>query len=177
MSSGGLRVEDRVAGAGNWSPWKAWIVFILEEGELRDIVENPVVPPTDVVLLAKFRKRNIKAKRTILDAVKDHIIPHVSGKEFAFQMWQSLCSLYQIPNQNRKMVLQEKLRGVEMMIVDSVTSYLMRFSQIRDELAVVGEIVDPSELVRTALNGFSKPWESFVQGIVAREHMPSWERL
>jgi hypothetical protein len=27
------------------------------------------------------------------------------------------------------------------------------------------------------INGFSKPWESFVRGIVAREHMPSWERL
>jgi hypothetical protein len=136
-----------------------------------------VVPPTDAVLMAEFRKRNIRAKRTILDAVKDHVIPHVSGKDFTFQMWQSLCGLYQSPNQNRKMVLQEKLRGTKMTKTDSVTSFLTRFSQIRDELAAVGEIVDPSELVRTTLNGFSKPWESFVRGIVAREHMPSWERL
>jgi hypothetical protein len=42
----------------------------------------------------EFKKRNIKAKRTILNAVKDHIISHVSGKDFAFQTWQSLCSLY-----------------------------------------------------------------------------------
>jgi hypothetical protein len=42
---------------------------------------------------------------------------------------------------------------------------------------VVGEIVDPTVLVRTTLNGFSKPWENFVRGIVARETMPSWERL
>ena len=85
MSVGGLRVEDRLARAENWSPWKARIVLILED-ELWDIVESHVVPPTDAVLLAEFRKRNIKAKRTILDAVKDHIIPHVSGKDFAFQM-------------------------------------------------------------------------------------------
>jgi hypothetical protein len=177
MLGGGLRVEDRLAGAGNWSPWKAKIVLILEEGELWDIVENPVVLPTDAVLLVEFRKRNIKAKRTILDAVKDDIIPHVSGKDFAFQMWQSLYSLYQSPNQNWRMVLQEKLRGTKMMKTDSVTSYLTRFSQIRHEFASVGEVVDRSKLVRTALNGFSKPWESFVRGIVAREHMPSWERL
>jgi hypothetical protein len=44
-------------------------------------------------------------------------------------------------------------------------------------LATVGEIVDPMVLVRTTLNGFSKPWETFVRGIVAREAMPSWERL
>jgi hypothetical protein len=169
----GLRMEDRLTGVCNWSSWKARIVLILEEIELWDIV----IPPIDVVLLAEFRKRNIKAKRTILDAVKDHIIPHVSGKDFTFQMWQSLCGLYQSPNQNRKMVLQEKLRGTKMSKTDSVTSFLTIFSQIRDELAAIGEIVHPSELVRTTINGFSKPWESFVRGIMAREHMPKWERL
>jgi hypothetical protein len=75
------------------------------------------------------------------------------------------------------MLLQEKLRGTKMTKIDLVASFLTRFSQIRDELAAVGEIMDPSELVRTTLNGFSKPWERFVRGIVAREYMPSWERL
>ena len=32
-------------------------------------------------------------------------------------------------------------------------------------------------MIRVALNGFSKSWESFICGIVARENMPSWERL
>jgi hypothetical protein len=41
----------------------------------------------------------------------------------------------------------------------------------------MGEIVDPFELVRTALNVFSIRWDNFVRGIVAMEHMPSWERL
>jgi hypothetical protein len=83
----GLRVEDRIAGASNWSSWKAMIVLIVEERELWDIVENLVVPPIDAVLMVEFHKRNIGAKRTILDAVKDHVIPHVSGKDFTFQMW------------------------------------------------------------------------------------------
>jgi hypothetical protein len=58
--------------------------LILEELELWDIVENPIVPPTDAGLMVEFRMRNIRAKRTILDAVKDHIIPHVFGKDFTF---------------------------------------------------------------------------------------------
>jgi hypothetical protein len=87
MLVAGLRVEDRLVGAGNWSLWKARIVLILEELKLWDIVENLVVPPIDAVFLAEFWKRNIKSKRTILDAVKDHIIAHVSGKDFAFQLW------------------------------------------------------------------------------------------
>jgi hypothetical protein len=42
---------------------------------------------------------------------------------------------------------------------------------------MVGDIVDPNFLVRTTLNKFSKPWGSFVRGIVSREVMPTWERL
>ena len=45
---------------------------------------------------------------------------------------------------------------------ESVTSYLLRFTQNCDELAAIGEIVDPMVLLRTALNGFTKPWENFV---------------
>jgi hypothetical protein len=32
-------------------------------------------------------------------------------------------------------------------------------------------------MVRTTLNNFTKPWGPFVRGIVAREVMPTWERL
>jgi hypothetical protein len=42
------------------------------------------------------------------------------------------------------MVLQEKLRATKMTKTDTVTSFLTRFSQILDELAAVGKIVDPS---------------------------------
>jgi hypothetical protein len=129
------------------------------------------------LLDADFRKKNTKAKRTICDAVRDHVIPHLTGKDYAFEMWASLCKLYQSPNQNRKMVLQEKLRSIQMLNSESVTSYLGRFTQIRDELAVVREIVDPDFLVRTTLNNFSKPWGSFVRGIVARGHAQLGETL
>ena len=94
MASVGLRVEDRLDGGGNWTPWRARIVLLLEEYELWEIVETAVVVPTDPVLLATFRKKNVKAKRVILDSVKDHIIPHVAGRDYAFQMWESLSNLY-----------------------------------------------------------------------------------
>ena len=31
--------------------------------------------------------------------------------------------------------------------------------------------------MRTTLNGVSKPWAVFVEAIVARESLPSWDRL
>ena len=87
-----MHVEDRLAGASNWSPWKARIVFVLEDLELWDIVESVffVSPATSPILLAEFRKRNNKEKGMICDALRDHNIPHLTGKACAFEMWASL---------------------------------------------------------------------------------------
>jgi hypothetical protein len=73
----GLRFEDRLEGASNFSPWKETIALPLEENELWDIVEKTQTIPTDAMLLAAYNKKNVKAKIIVLDAVKDPIIPHV----------------------------------------------------------------------------------------------------
>jgi hypothetical protein len=109
--------------------------------------------------------------------VKDHLIPHLSGKTTARDMWEALKSLFQSKNENRKMVLREKLRDTKMTGSDTVTTYLTRIRQVRDELAAIGETVDDSELVRTTLKGFTKEWTPFIKGIVAREKLPDWSRL
>jgi hypothetical protein len=99
MSVSQMRTEDRLDGASNWSPWKTRITSVLEDLELCDIVQAPpvMIPPAPApspLLDADFRKNNIKAKRTICDAVRKHIIPHLTGKDYAFEMWTSLCKLY-----------------------------------------------------------------------------------
>jgi hypothetical protein len=100
MSMSQMQAEDRLDRASNWSPWKTKITFTLEDLELWDIVHAPVVlpPVTSPVLVAEFRKRNNKAKRTICDGVRDHVILHLTVKDYAFEMWESLCRLYQSPN-------------------------------------------------------------------------------
>jgi hypothetical protein len=64
-------------------------------------------PATDHVLLAEFRKRKNKSKRMICDALWDHIISHLTGKAWEFEMWASLCKLYERSNENQKMVLYD----------------------------------------------------------------------
>jgi hypothetical protein len=94
----GLRVEDRLDGASNFGSWKERMIFLLQENELLDIVENttthPDVVPTDATLLATYTKKSIKAKRFILDSIKDHWNPHLMGKTHAYEMWESLIKLY-----------------------------------------------------------------------------------
>ena len=53
------------------------------------------------------------------------------------------------------MVLQERLRSTRM-AKGGVVPYLTRLTQIRDKLGAVGSKIEDIELVRIALNGFSK---------------------
>ena len=75
------------------------------------------------------------------------------------------------------MVLRDKMKAIRMKGPKSVVTYLSRFTDVRDELAAIGETVAETELVRTMLHGFPKSWEVFIEGIVASEHLPDWNRL
>ena len=81
-------------------------MLILEKNELWDEVvhnttSNPIVVPasTDAQTLAVFNKKEIKARWIILDAVKDHVIPHISGKHYEFKMCEALTILYESSNE------------------------------------------------------------------------------
>ena len=149
------------------------------EEVVRNTTTNPIAIPhsTDATLLAAFNKKDIKAMRIILDVVKDHAIPHISAKDHAHEMWSALTGLFESTNENKKMVLREKLKNIKMVKGEVCMAYLTRISQVRDELATVGVVVTGPKLVRTALNGVTAPWAVFVQGLVARENLPDWDRV
>ena len=144
---------------------------------MNNTTTNPVTVPANVTTEAAFDKKDIKAKRIILDAIKDHVIPHISGKDHAHQMWTALTNFYQSSNENRKIVLREKLKSIWMNKGENMTTYLTRITHVRDELGAIGEVIESAELVRTTLNGVTKPWVVFVELVVAHEHMPSWDHL
>ena len=87
MTSTGLRMEDRLDGAGNFVPWKSRILLVLEENDLweeavRNTITNPIsiLASIDAEALTAFNKKDIKARRIILYAVKDHVIAHISSE-------------------------------------------------------------------------------------------------
>ena len=77
-------------------------------------------------------------------------------------MWTALTNLYQSLNENRKMVLREKLKSVHMGKGEGMASFLTKITQVRDELAAVGEVIGNVEMVRTTLNGVTQQWTVFV---------------
>jgi hypothetical protein len=129
METTPLRVEDRLDGASNFLSWKERVILALKEYDLWELVDKVVTPPTDLAALEAHNKKEIKAERVLLDSVKDHLIPHLSKKKTTKEMFDALVSLFQSKNMNRKMVLRNKLRSMQMSRSDNVTSYLMRITQ------------------------------------------------
>ena len=98
-------------------------------------------------------------------------------KTMLFLALTALTALFASTNENRKMVLREKLKNVKMVKGEACITYLTRISQVRDELAAIGVVINAPELVQTDLNGVTTPWVVFVQGLVAKENLPSWDRV
>ena len=88
-----------------------------------------------------------------------------------------MTKIYQTSNENRKMVLREKLKSINMVKDEEMATYLTHITQVIYELVAVGERAEDRELVRQALNGVAKSWEVFVKSIVSRENLPKWDRL
>ena len=97
-----------------------------------------------------------------MDAIKDYLIPHIFEKKLVEEMFDALVSLYQSKNINKKMILHNKLRSVEMTRSYTIGSYPMKVTQICDQLATIGEKVEDKELMNQALNKFPSQWETFV---------------
>jgi hypothetical protein len=60
---------------------------------------------------------------------------------------------------------------------DSIGSFFTKISQLRDQLLVIGIIIDDDDLVQTTVDGLPSSWETFMVGINARENQPDFERL
>ena len=52
---------------------------------------------------------------------------------------------------------------------ESIQFYFTRVSQFKEKLEAIGDSLDEDELVMTALNGLTRPWDSFIQTPCARK--------
>jgi hypothetical protein len=173
-----IRYEDRLDGISNYLQWKVHLSTVLKDNKIYSYVNSIVAAPVaDPIALDLHETKEVKAQRIILDGVKDHLIPHLAEKKIAKEMWDALKNLFEAKNENHKMALRAKLHDTKMGKEESVSSYLTRVAQVKDELTVVGEVISDSELVRIALNGFTKYWEVFVKCVVGHDNLPDWSRL
>lgn len=150
IATSGLRDQDKLDEASNHVIWKARMSFLLDEHALKTYLDNIVVVPADTDPLKKYKSKMVKAKRMILDGVKDHVVCHVTSRGTAKEMWDTLATLYQRSFEQRKMYLEQKLRSAQMQKGERVQPFLTKLKETRDELSVAGHTPQDSKLVRLA---------------------------
>lgn len=122
MTTFNLKYKDRLEDPSNFIQLTCQVQMLLEGHDPWDFVENKVVDPTNLVLLAKHKKKMAKTKGVILNSLKDHSIPRIAGKTTGKEMFDTLVILYQ-NEKNRKMLLQNNLKATRMSKTDSVATY------------------------------------------------------
>ena len=61
--------------------WKARISCLLDEYDLKTYIDSVVAVPAYIDPLKTYKKEMAKAKRLILDGVRDHVVSHIDGKD------------------------------------------------------------------------------------------------
>jgi hypothetical protein len=141
-------------------------------------IKKMLPEPEDEEAKAKFKKNEVKAKRILIDSIKDYLIPNLSKLNLAKEMFDALTRLYESKKTSRKLTLRHQLKNVTMNKSETIANFFTRISRIKDQLVAIGDPVEDVELV-TTLNGFPPSWDPFVQGICARRRLrlPKFDKL
>jgi hypothetical protein len=179
MDFNGLSLEYALEGILNYISWKDGMEAVLEDNGLKEFIDKDVPKPdvADAANLDAWKKKVAKARRILLEGVRDHIVLNLHGKSTPYAMWKALTNLFQNNNDHRKLALKDKLGRIKMEKSDSISKYLTKFLQCWDELGSVGITFIDDDLVSLALLVLPKSWYSYQDSINGREKFPVWERL
>jgi hypothetical protein len=75
------------------------------------------------------------------------------------------------------MNLRTQLKNTRMQKGEEIREYFSRISQFKEQLEYIGDAIDKDELIMTALNGLTRPWDAFIQTIFARKEKLKFDSL
>jgi hypothetical protein len=182
-----MKLENKLDGASNFRAWNTRIDLILSKNKVLDIVKGNFMKPEfeegkekephNVATMEKFKDGDINAMSIIVESIKQHLMPYISHIDSSNKMYDALTNLFSVRNIGQVMSLKNDLRDMKMNDDDSITSYFVRISQLRDQLQAIEEIISEKELVNIVLNGLPKKWVAFAASMNTRKEYPTFEEL
>jgi hypothetical protein len=182
-----MKSENNLEGASNFRALKTRIDLILAKNKVLDIMKGKIMEPQfeegkekeprNVAVMEKFKYNDMNAMSIILDSIKYHLIPYISHLDSSKKMYDALTNLFSVRNIGQVMSLKNELCDMKMNDDDNITSYLVRISQLRDQLQDIEEIISEKELVNIVLNGLPKTWDAFVASMNTRKDYPTLEEI
>ena len=78
-------------------------------------------------------------------------------------MFDSLLGMYEGRKIDWNINLRAQLKITKMRKGEFIHEYFTRVSQFKEKLEAIEDKIDEIELVMIALNGLTRPWDSFIQ--------------
>jgi hypothetical protein len=92
-------------------------------------------------------------------------------------MYDTLKMMFESNDTNKALTLKHRLQNLKMMKADTIATFFMKISEIKDQLGSIGETITNKELVMITLNALPRHWEPFIQSISGRTNSPQFDRL
>jgi hypothetical protein len=170
-------VEDRLDGSRKFSSWNSRLQITLEEDDLLSVIQKTLPKTATDEEKEEWKEDDVKARKIIIYSVRNHFLHHISNLKTTYDMYEALKNMFESKNSLRALTLKRQLQNIKMTKVDTVATFFMKISEIRDQLGAIGETISDRELVLTTLNGLPRHWEPFLQSINGRAELPTFDRI
>ncbi len=98
-------------------------------------------------LLHKPSTKKVRLKlRSIVDSIHKPLVAYISDLETFKEMYEKLVEMFKVNNANQILFLKNKLKDIKMDRGESIQSYFMRITEIKNDLLSIGEVPSDREL-------------------------------
>ena len=126
-----VKPEHMLQGSSNYSAWKTRIMNNFLEFDLDDLVTRDLEEPTVGAAKSIFKRKQAKAKRLIIESIKDGMMPLLQPLATAKECMDALSKLYDTDAPSMKRSLKKQLHTIKMDKNETVASFFSRISQVK----------------------------------------------
>ena len=145
-----------------------------------DYVQGKIQEPPSTATAAaktKYKKGEIKAKLMIGDSIHKGLVAYISELGTSKEMYDKLVHMFKANNANQVLFFKNQLKNLKKGRDESVQSYFLKLTEIRNNLLAIGETIANREMVLTALGGLSSEWHVFNTTILNNNVIPDFDEV
>lgn len=168
-TSGGFYRIDPLKGPENWLSFQVQIQDILTDMGYMEYVDGTNPRPSDKSLLPDWEKKDRKALVIIRLRVSPSIITYIMSATSSKEAWDTLKAVFSTQGALAKITARRKFLRYSIEEGANMEIEIRNIRMIKEELALLGTIVDDEEFALTILTALPISWDSFISSIGTTE--------
>jgi hypothetical protein len=106
----------------------------LEEDDLLSVIQKALPGTATDEEKEEWKENDVKARKIIIYSVRDHLLPRIANLKTTREMYEALKNMFESNNTLGALTLKGQLQNIKMTKVDTVATFFMKISKIRDLL-------------------------------------------